>query len=425
MLKKILKPDNYICSLDIGSSKISACVAKIKKDSITGIFFDSIPSKGISRGVIIDAIVLVGSIGKLLKNLRVKSGVNIKFIYANISGSDIVTKHSRAIIPLAERGNKVITLSDIQRVNEQARILGSGLEEEIIHLIPLSYTIDSKNNVVNPIGLYSHRLEVDLYLVCAKLSSVQSLNRAINQSGYEIKDLLFSGLATSRAVLSQELRQGLNLFCDIGSDTTELLIFRNGKLCDIEILNIGGDDLTRQLQEALKIPFDLAEDIKRSHAIIGAPEQIGEDKEILIKKSNLYKPIKQRLVSEIISSAAKLVCSNIKDAVEKKVSTYEVDNFVIVGRTILLEGFIETLENTLSIPVKLGRIANQNIPAFVREDGVLSGHKFLTYITCLGMVSQAMQEKSAEMGIEPVNKPPKNPILKAVNRFKDLYQEYF
>ncbi len=225
--------------------------------------------------------------------------------------------------------------------------------------------------------------------------------------------------------MSGEFKQGLNLFCDMGSDTTELLIFRSGKLCDIEILNIGGDDLTRHLQEALKIPFDLAEDIKRSHAVIGNPEQIGEDKEILIKKSNLYKPIKQRLVSEIISSAAKLVCSSIKDAVETKVSNFEVDNFVIVGRTVLLEGFIETLENTLSVPVKLGRIANQSIPSFVREDGALSGHKYLTYLTSLGMVAQAMQEKSAEMGIGPVNNPSKNPILKAVNRFKEIYQEYF
>ncbi len=167
----MLKLSNYISALDIGSSKIAACVAKVKKGSITGIFFDSIPSKGVSRGVIVDAIALVGSIGKLLKNLKVKSGINIKFIYTNISGSDIVTKHSRAIIPLAERGNKVITLSDIQRVNEQARVLGSSLEEEIIHLIPSSYTIDSKNNVANPIGLYSHRLEVDLYLVCTKPST--------------------------------------------------------------------------------------------------------------------------------------------------------------------------------------------------------------------------------------------------------------
>jgi len=415
--------NNYICALDIGSSKIAAALAQIKGKRLQRIFFNSVPSKGIKEGVIVDAIDLVGSISKLLKDLKAKSGINIKSLYTNISGQDIVTKHSRAIIPLAERGNKVITVSDIENVNEQARILGSSLEEELVHHIPFGYTIDSKSNVINPLGLYSHRLEVDLYLVCAKLSSIQSLSRVINQSGYEIKDLFFSGLATSKAVLNKELKDGLNLFCDIGSDTTDLLLFKEGFLRDIEILPVGGNNLTIQLQEALKIPFDLAEDIKRSYGLIGDSAQIREDKEILVKKSNLYKPIKQKMVSEIITSSAKLICSKIKDAVEKKVSCYEVNNFVVVGRAVLLEGFIETLENALAIPVKLGRISNPEIISLIKEDDTVSGQRYLNYLTALGMICEALEEKP--VGISPTPQSAKNLIAKAINRFKELYQEYF
>jgi cell division protein FtsA len=355
--------------------------------------------------------------------LKNKSGIKIKFLTTNISGEDIVTKHSRAIVPLAERGNKVITRFDIEKVNEEARILGSSLEEEIIHKIPSSYTIDSKSNILNPLGLYSHRLEVDLYLVCGKLSSLQSLSRSINQAGFEIKDLFFSGLATSRAVFDKELKQGLNLFCDIGSDITELLIFRDGILKDVDILPIGGDDLTAKLADALKINVDLAEDIKRSYGIIGDFKEISDDKEILVRKSDLYKPIKQRMVSEIITAEAKALCSKIKDAIEKKVSCYEVNNFVVVGRTILLEGFIETLENTLAIPVRLGRITNSELLSLVKEYSDLSGQKYLTYLTCLGMVCEALETK--EMGILPVHQPTKNLIKDTLNRVKEIYQEYF
>jgi len=415
--------ESYICALDIGFSKISAALAQIRKKRITNIFFDSMPSRGIRHGVIIDSIDLVGSIGKLLKSLKNKSGINIKFLYTNISGQDIVTKHSRAIVPLAERGNKVINIQDVQRVNDQARILGSSLEEEIIHLMPSSYSIDSKSDVINPLGLYSHRLEVDLYLVCAKLSSIQSLGRVINQSGYEIKDLFFSGLATSKVVFNKEINEGINLFCDIGSDTTELVMFKNGMLIDIEILPIGGDDLTMQLKDALKLPFELAEDIKRSYGMIGDPSTVGLDKEILIKKNDLYKPIKQRLVMEIISAKTKSICSSIKETVEKKVRIHDVNNFVIAGRAVLLEGFIETLENTLSMPVKLGRIMNTQIPAFIKEDSVLSAQKYLTYLTALGMICEALQDKTAKF--LPAQQPARNPLIKAFNRFKEVYQEYF
>ena len=215
---------SYICALDIGSSKIAAVVARVRKKRLVSIHFETIPSKGIKKGAVVDSIDLIGAVGKALGNLRLVSGINIKYIYVNVSGQDITTKHSRAVMPLAERGNKVITASDIQRVNEQARILGSNLQEEIIHQIPVGYTIDSAAGIVNPLGLYSHRLESDLYLICGKLSSVQSLTRVINQAGFEIRKLFLSCLATSKVVFGSELRSGQNIFCDMGSDATEIAV---------------------------------------------------------------------------------------------------------------------------------------------------------------------------------------------------------
>lgn len=414
---------NYICALDIGSSKVTAVLAEIRKKKLVNFFLDSVPIKSVKEGVIVDSAGLSSSITKILKGLKNKSGINIKFLSVNISGQDIITKHSSAIIPLAERGNKVITLSDMHLVNEQARILGSSLEDEIIHMIPLGYTIDSKSNIVNPLGLYSHKLEVDLYLLCAKLSSVQSLSRVINQSGYEIKDLSFSGIATSKAVFNPQFREGVSILCDLGSDTTEILIFRGGLLKDIEILRLGGRDLTKGLSDALKIPEDLAEDIKRSYGVIGNPLDIGEDKEILVKKSEFYKPIKQRLVCEILTNSANKACMQIKDALEKKIALYEVNNFIIVGRTMLLDGFIENFERILNLPVKLGRLTNLEIISLIMENSELSGHKYLKYLTSLGLICEALEKKP--LGILPLHQPAKNFILKAYNKIKEVYQEYF
>jgi cell division protein FtsA len=414
---------NYICALDIGSSKISACLAQFQRRRLSRIFFDTIPAKGTSDGLVVDSISLVNCVSKILKGLRAKSGINIKYVYTNISGLDILTKHSRAIIPLAERGNKVITAVDIQLVNEQARILGSSLEEEIVQQVPYSYTIDSKANIANPLGLYSHRLEVDLYLICAKLSNVQSLVRVISQSGYEIKDLFFSGLVSAKGVFNKEQKVGLNIFCDVGSDIAEILIFKNGNLYDMEILPLGGNTLTERLSDELKIPFELAEDIKRSHGIVSSGEEIKEDKEILVKKTNLYKPIKQKMVCQLITSAARDVSGKIKDALEKKISRYEVDSFVTVGRTVLLEGFIEMLENTLGIPVKLGRITNPELAPLVKEQSDLSGQKYLTYLTALGILCEVLEEKPPE--ILPALPPAKNFFFAAINKFKEVYQEYF
>lgn len=415
---------NYICALDIGSSKVSAAVAKIRNKRISDIFFETQGlAKGVKKGTIVDSIDLTGCISRTLKNLRSKSGINVKLIYTNISGLDIVTKHSRAIIPLAERGNKVITLSDILQVNEQARILGSSLEEENIHQIPQNYAIDSNSSILNPLGLYSHRLEVDLYLVSAKLSFMQGVSRAVNQAGYEIKDLFLSGLATSEAVFNKALKHGVTILCDIGSDITELLLFKEGTLKEVATLHSGGNDLTCQLEENLKISFDLAEDVKVSCGSVGDYNQISNSKEILLKQNNAYKPINQRAVSEILTPKSKLVCQAIKDNVERMVPFDKVDNFVAVGRTVLLEGFLEMLENELGISVKLGRVTNANIMPWLTKDNSISGQKYLTYLTSLGIICHVLYQPQ----LEPIiaYQPTHNPILRTINKFKELYQEYF
>jgi len=414
---------SYVCALDIGSSKISCALALVRRNRIENIYFDNIPSRGVKDGVIVDAVELVGLVSKIVKTLERKSGIRVKFIHTNFSGKDISTKHSHAIIPLAERGNKIITSTDIQKANDQARILGSSLEEEIIHIIPSSYSIDSKSNCINPVGLYSHRLEVDLYLVCARFASLQSLSRAICQSGHEIRNLSFSGLATSKAVMGKEHKNGVTVICDVGSDVTEVILFNHGLLRDIQILTVGGSILTGQLSEGLRINSELAEDIKRSYGIITDAGKVGEDKEILVKKDEFYKPIKQKEVVQITTRAAKHIGAVIKEAIEKKIPLYEVDNFIVVGKTLLTDGFIEMMESVLGVPVRLGRINNPELAALAKENNDLAGQKYLTYITCLGMICEELETKS--VGTLPLEKPVKNLFLKAVTRFKEVYQEYF
>jgi cell division protein FtsA len=292
-----------------------------------------------------------------------------------------------------------------------------------MHQIPSGYGIDSKHNVLNPLGLYSHRLEVDLYLICGKLASIESLVHAVNQAGYEIKDLFFSGIATSNSIFNKELKEGINIVCDIGSDITELLVFSNGLLKDIKILSIGGDGLTLQLQEALKIPLDLAEEVKKSYGVIGDYNQSSQDKEILLKKDNIYKSIKQKVISEIMTSGGALICQAIKDAIGELVPSGEVNNFLITGRTVLSEGFLELLENSLGIPVKLSRINNPDIVSLVSKNDILSGTKYLTYITALGILCEAMHNQKSE-SIFGVTSP-RNPILKTIHKIKAVYQEYF
>ncbi len=432
--------------MDIGSSKISAVVAQIKGGKLHSLFCETVPSHGIKKGVVINSIDVVEASGRVLKSLKLKSHLPIKSVCVNISGQDIITKHSRAVIPLAERSNKVITLSDIRQVNEQARILGANLEEEIIHSLPVNYAIDSQDNVLSPLGLYSHRLEVDLYLICAKASSVESLGRLLNQAGYEVRELLFSGLATSRIALlplatdADVTAEGLEVLCDIGSDITEIIVFKEGFIRDIKIIYKGADDITRELAENLKIPYELAEEVKISYASVSDAERLGSDREILVKRHNLYKPIKQKAVVEIATTSAKNLCQEIKEAIDALAASHRVKKVVACGRGVLLEGFLETLENTLSLPCRLARIREpgyfyerkthypyqenlNELFALVNKDPAFSGQKYLSYLTALGMLAESLYPR--QQAVVAFSSLSNNPLVRFLHKAKEIYREYF
>ena len=225
-------------------------------------------------------------------------------------------------------------------------------------------------------------------------------------------------------MFNRDFKEGLNLLCDIGSDVTELVLFSDGIPRDIKILPLGGDDLSLQLAEELKIPFELAEDVKKSFGLIGDCSLVKMDKEILIKKNNIYRPIQQKTIVDLLTLKAKSICDTIKEAVQKNTACDQINNFIVIGRTILTEGFIERLESSLGISVKLGRIIDPRIIPLINKDSAISSQQYLNCITPLGMVYEAMQEKRLAVQ-QTIHQPIKDPFSRAINRVKEIYQEYF
>ena len=111
--------------------------------------------------------------------------------------------------------------------------------------------------------------------------------RAVHQAGYEVSSLSFTSAVSAQSTLSHDkVKQGC-LLADIGATTTNILFFKDGTLRHLDILPIGGNHFTEKIAEALQISFDLAEDIKRSHATV-LQEDVGEKEEVLVRKDESY-----------------------------------------------------------------------------------------------------------------------------------------
>jgi cell division protein FtsA len=288
----------------------------------------------------------------------------------------------------------------------------------------LSFKVDEQDNIINPLGLYGHSLEVDLSLVSVKSAYIQNVSRLLDHIGCEIKHFFLSGIALSKVVFHQEsLKNGTHILCDIGSDITQICLFRNGILSSIKILPIGGDDLTYEIAVALKIPFELAQDIKESYASIGE-YKVGQEKEIMIKKDTCYTPVSKKLICEAVTLKAKSLTQSIKEGVEDILPKGEkVNSFLVAGRTVLIDGFLEMMEAALGFPVAMIRFSQSGVFELTRGEVAKSPSRFLNYATALGLIYEGLEAAKSRHFF--TTSPYRNPVLKIIHRAREIYQEYF
>jgi cell division protein FtsA len=224
-------------------------------------------------------------------------------------------------------------------------------------------------------------------------------------------------------VFKESFPKETNFLCDIGGELSEILVFKNGRLENVRVIPLGGGSITQMLCEGLKVPFELAEEIKISYGIAGEYLQRDEAKEILVKKDSAYKSISRKLVSEIVNAGVKTVCQNIKEAVQDIVNEGEASTFLFCGRSVLLEGFLEKMETTLELPVKIARINHPALIPVINQSDLVSVQKRLTYLTCLGIICQVLDRQYP--GYYSATSPHRNPIIRLYSKIQEIFQEYF
>ncbi|MBM3249156.1 MAG: cell division protein FtsA [Candidatus Omnitrophica bacterium] len=402
-----------ICAIDLGSSHIVAALAKVsKKGKFDYLHVEEIASKGINNGVVSDIASLSDSIQQIVQSFKNKTKFKIGDVIVNVNGNNVSCRYSQATIPLLERGSKLISENDVKKVKHQARILGLDLEEELLHEFVRSYSIDNYGEVKNPVGLYGRKISVDLYMIISKSSYTDNIVEALSQAGLEVRNLVFSGLASSLSVLTEhELQSGCFLI-NMGAATTEILFFKNGTLKHVEILKIGGNNITECIASKLKISWELAEELKRSY-VSAILEEIRTDEEVLVKKTATYRPIKRKLIAESCKETIDEMIELIREKIDKSSFKDQAESGIIItGGASHLAGLLELVESKVGLSTRLGKV--KNVSSAV--------HKNPKFATVIGLISYYID--NSLLNKHPIQKG-KNIIESLVNQARYIYQEYF
>ncbi len=410
---------DYVAAIDIGTTKIVAVIGKRnpnRKLEILGMA--KTVSKGVKRGVVLNIDETVGAIQTVVTEIQQKTGLKLTDVFVGIAGQHIKSLKNRGYIH-RDSYDAEITNEDVKRLIEDAHKIPIDIGEEIIHVLPQSFVVDSETGIKNPVGMSGKRLEANFHIVVGQIASIKNIEKCVNRVGLRIHDVMLEPLASASAVLTDdELEAGVALV-DIGGGTTDIAVYHEGVICHTAVIPFGGNVVTKDIKEGCSILDRQAEELKiKFGSALG--DLAEEDKVVIIPgiSGRDSKEISFKSLAYIIQSRME----EIFDAV-----TFEIENsgcqdklsagIVITGGGAMLRHLPQLVRFRTGMDVRIGypnaHLAGNvsddiNQPMFATSVGLLmKGYEFMDSEWEDNRAQQeeliiSQSEKPVEKAIEPV-----------------------
>jgi cell division protein FtsA len=372
--------DKTITAIDVGTTKISVFVARYTHNEIIDIIgTGTVPSHGLSKGVVIDVPQAVRSIAAAVKEAELLAGIQIESAYVGVSGAHITSCNSHGVVPI-KKGE--ITQEDINTVLAAAQAIPIPEGQQIIHVLPQYFTVDGRDSVVDPLGMHGIRLEVQAHIVIGSVSSVQNLVRCCERAGVQVRDVILEQLASADAVLTtDECALGVGVL-DIGGGTADFAVFHKDGIRHTKVIPIAGNHFTNDLALGLRTPRIDAENIKKTIGI-AHPSLLNNHThaEISIVGNNHTKVVYQSELLPILEARARELIS----FVHEEIITYKLQPFlgmgiVITGGGSLLAGIDQITQEICHLVVRTGLPRyTVSVPEFFKTPIYATGYGLLVH----------------------------------------------
>lgn len=381
--------DDIIAGLDIGSNSIRLVVGQRSAngngpEQLHIIGAVESPSHGISRGAVTSIEDTTSAISACLEKAERLVGVPISSVWVSINGPHIKCERSKGVVA-ASKSDGEITEDDVARAIEAARALSVPPNYEILHVIPVKFTVDNQEDIKDPIGMTGVRLEVETLIIQGLSSQIKNLTKAIYRTGLDIEDLVLSPLAAAEAVIGNKQKELGSALINIGSSTTSLAVFEEGEILHAAVLPIGSEHITADVAIGLRCPINLAEKIKIEHGH-AKPELFSKKDEVdvseLMEEENIKEEesmISQKYIAEIIEARVEEIFEKV-DAELKKIERSGMlpAGVFLIGGGAKLDGMVDVAKDKLRLPASIG--SNKNLSAVIDKVNDPS------FLTALGLV---------------------------------------
>jgi len=348
-----------VAGLDLGSTKTCAVIAEVVGElprlplaKVLGVGLAK--NSGVRRGMVRDIDETSRSIVAAMRDAERMAGVKVSAVTCGIAGEHVSARVSPGVVAVS---SDEVTAEDVARVNEVARAVSLGRDQELLHDIPQEYTVDQQRGISDPVGMTGTRLEVEMYLVTVQATAAQNLRKSVERARYRPAELVLEPLAASYAVLTDDEKELGVALVEVGGGSTGVAIFHEGKIRHLASLKYAGTHVTSDVVAGLGVTQADAERLKERHGIAYQP--LVDASEMINLPSTPSQGARQasrELLSHIIHQRVDEIFQLAQREFER--AGYGGGRLpagvVLTGGTAHLPGMVELAREAFAVPVRAG-----------------------------------------------------------------------
>jgi len=377
--------NGIVAALDIGSSKISCFIARVEGSGLRVVGIGNAQSSGIRSGNIVDMEAAERAISGAVNAAEQMCGERIEEVVATV-GAGYPASHTFGVEVTI--GGHEITNKDVRRVLSQVHLPAETSDRDIIHTMPIGYSIDGRAGVRDPRGMYGERLGVDVHLVTAASGAMRNLAVCIKRAHLELADRCVASFASGLACLVQdEMDLGVTVV-DMGGGTTSIAVFYDGSLIYTDSIPVGGNHVTSDIARGLSTPVADAERMKilygravskpnDQYEIIDVPLIGEQDHE---EPNHVPRSILVGIIRPRVEETFELVRGRLEASGVDKLAGRRI---VLTGGASQLDSISDAAANILNKQVRIGRP--------IRVTGLAEATGGPAFSACAGLLTFAAQ----------------------------------
>jgi cell division protein FtsA len=357
-----------IVGLDIGTSKVKAVVGELLDDntiSIVGV--GSHASKGMDKGGVNDLNLVVQSVKRAVHEMELMADCSVSSVFMAISGRHVKCQNESGMVPI---NNQEVTQEDVDNVIHAARSVPIAAERRLLHVLPQEFTIDVQEGIKNPIGMSGVRMEAQAHIITCADDMAKNLVKCVERCDLTTDQLIFSSLASSYAVLTDDEKELGVCVVDIGGGTIDMVVYTDGAIRHTAVIPAAGNQITSDIAKIFRTPISHAEEIKINYACaLKDMVSMEENIEVHSVGGRPSRAMSRHTLAEVIEPRYQELFELVHDEVRASGLEDQIAaGIVLTGGTAKMEGAVEFAEEIFQMPVRVGEpLAMKGLSEYVED----------------------------------------------------------